>query len=155
MLAHSWILSWSLFFISTLHYVNSFLSHGIPTTIQFPQRIAIIAPPTQRQLEQWQQQLHYPLTTKVWLQMDFLTIPLQEDLTNYERVVKERIGEEALIRWYVAEMTDQVAFIEAVYDEKKLTHPLSPLLPLEPTTLPSDTVILTEIDDTKSHNHPL
>eukprot|EP00981_Chlorochromonas_danica_P010371 scaffold3161_cov247-Ochromonas_danica.AAC.6 len=77
--------------------------------------------------------------------MDFLIVPLQEDLTNYERLVKERIGEEALIRWYIAEMNDHVAFIEAVYDEKKLTHPLPPL-PLESTTtIPaSDTVILTE-----------
>lgn len=56
-------------------------------------------------------------SSKLMMQMKHLQIPIQQDLAEYEKLVKTEIDERLLLRWYITHMDEQYAHVEAVHED--------------------------------------
>lgn len=54
---------------------------------------------------------------KFQLQMKVLRLPAQDDVGLYEQLVKQEVGEERVVRWYIARMDRNQAVVEVVYED--------------------------------------
>jgi hypothetical protein len=51
-----------------------------------------------------------------------IEMPKQTDLSQYERMVEEKIEAKRIIRWYVARLLDEKAMVEVVYDDSAIVY---------------------------------
>ena len=52
--------------------------------------------------------------------MQIITLPIQNDLSQYEKILKEKIPEDRIVRWYISKMNEKEAEIEVVFDAKTM-----------------------------------
>jgi hypothetical protein len=55
--------------------------------------------------------------SKLQLQLRVLQVPVQQNVSNYEILVKKKIDEKLLIRWYIGRFDQDFAYVEAIHEE--------------------------------------
>mmetsp|Transcript_31879 Transcript_31879/g.45883 ORF Transcript_31879/g.45883 Transcript_31879/m.45883 type:complete len:95 (-) Transcript_31879:445-729(-) len=53
------------------------------------------------------------------LQLKIIEVPVQSNLLQYYSLLVENLGDENILRWYIAKIEDKKATIEVVYDDLK------------------------------------
>lgn len=51
-----------------------------------------------------------------------MEVPVQSDVSQYEKLLGEKIESKRIIRWYIARMLDGKAMVEAVYDDSPTVY---------------------------------
>lgn len=76
-------------------------------------------------IKSWPRRCHFARVTDTEhlpIQRTIFRVPYQEHIDRYESLVKDHIGEDLLIRWYISHFEDHHAIIEAVHENPACTR---------------------------------